>query len=428
MATSASMATMVFLADSTNRAVYKFDAETGEYKGLFAAGFLSGSAPVSMVQSRLDGLMYVGRADGSVLRFDPYTGEYKGILGAGFNSSLVGLACSTDGILYCANSGSTGLILKFEAATGVYQGPIGQWNVNTGGQNTFVDGAYYWCTTTGGQVLKLDRITGQLLASFSPPAPSAPRVMNDLANGQIGYASDASSGVQAGVLRVTQAGEYRGPIAPNWFGAIKDVEVLPDGRTLVDATIIGSPTNNVVGRFDRTTGQYSGLLAANWGLSIVDMEVEQPAVVTGTLTLGDWLVTSANQPVTVDVYKAGTTEFQETVVLPSQPASGTYSLATYYRGAADLYFRGPHWLTKKVTTNILTGGASGVNVTLTNGNCQNADEVVDIADYTILALAFDAIPTSGNWNSQADLNGDEIVDIADYTILALNFDKVGDTP
>lgn len=64
-------------------------------------------------------------------------------------------------------------------------------------------------------------------------------------------------------------------------------------------------------------------------------------------------------------------------------------------------------------------------VLLINGDC-DGNNVIDIADYTILATAFDAIAGDANWDARTDLNGDGIIDIADYTILALNFDAVGD--
>ncbi|MBL8047822.1 MAG: hypothetical protein JNJ45_03985 [Chthonomonas sp.] len=416
-------ASLVFVLDSNSRSIFRFDAETGEYKGIFGNGFFSSSAPVSMAQSSKDGLLYVGRADGLVLRFDPYTGQYLGPLASGFNGSLVGLAMATDGTLYCANSGASALILRFDGATGQYLGPLGQWNVQTGGQNTYVDGNNYFCTNTSGQIVKLDRVTGQLLSITTPPAPSAPRVMNDLGNTNIGYASDASGGIQAGVLRVNQQFQYQGPIAPNWFGAIRDIEAMPDGRVLVAASVINAGSQYVIGRFDRVTGQYGGLLAANWGFNIVDMETETPISINGTLTFGNY--SGVNRPATVRIYEGGTNNLLQTTTLPNQPPSGAYSLSTIYRGNLDLYFEGSHWLRRKVSVNVPTAGLNGVNATLINGNAV-FDDFIDVADYSALAAAFDAIPSSGNWNAQADFNGDDIIDIADYTILAANFDIVGD--
>lgn len=95
-------------------------------------------------------------------------------------------------------------------------------------------------------------------------------------------------------------------------------------------------------------------------------------------------------------------------------------------GTYNVFVRTSHWLRKKFTVTTSSSGTVSVGtVSLKNGDC-NSDNLVDIADYTILATAFDATPTSSNWDPRADLNGDSIVDIADYTILATNFDAVGD--
>lgn len=56
----------------------------------------------------------------------------------------------------------------------------------------------------------------------------------------------------------------------------------------------------------------------------------------------------------------------------------------------------------------------------------NHDGVVDIADYTILALQFDKVLGDPGFDPNADLDHNGIIDIADYTILATQFDLGGD--
>jgi parallel beta-helix repeat protein len=53
----------------------------------------------------------------------------------------------------------------------------------------------------------------------------------------------------------------------------------------------------------------------------------------------------------------------------------------------------------------------------------NDDRIVDIYDAILLANAYNAKPTSPNWNPNADINGDNIVDIFDAILLANNYGK-----
>lgn len=52
------------------------------------------------------------------------------------------------------------------------------------------------------------------------------------------------------------------------------------------------------------------------------------------------------------------------------------------------------------------------------------DGDVDIIDASRLAIAFDSVPASPNWDAAADLNGNNMVDILDASLLAFWFDTV----
>lgn len=148
--------------------------------------------------------------------------------------------------------------------------------------------------------------------------------------------------------------------------------------------------------------------------------------VSGVITLNDFVPGPNGRTVDISLYSGGLlADGPHTVTLD---ASGNYSFTTSAPdGTYDMMIdAGRTWLVKKVSITV-TGGVGTADATVVNGDV-NGEGIVDIADYTDLALAFDATPTSGNWNANADLNGDEIVDIADYTILALAFDKVDDVP
>ena len=57
----------------------------------------------------------------------------------------------------------------------------------------------------------------------------------------------------------------------------------------------------------------------------------------------------------------------------------------------------------------------------------DGDNAVTVFDYNMLSAAFDSVPGSPNWNSNADLDGDKVVTVFDYNILSANFDKTGDS-
>lgn len=198
--------------------------------------------------------------------------------------------------------------------------------------------------------------------------------------------------------------------------------------------LIGWPQQNKIGDYlavSSANNQVNVIFPATWsgGQDVYYARIPAPDLtLTGTLTLGDWIPDEAGQVVNYEILNvSGATVQSGNLTLG---AAGTYSLKLnpdLCHVALTVKLKGAHWLTKTVYTGSvgLAGQAMGVDVA-SNGNTHNVDNTIDIADYTDLALAFDATPASSNWNANADLNGDGVVDIADYTILALHFDETGD--
>lgn len=208
-------------------------------------------------------------------------------------------------------------------------------------------------------------------------------------------------------------GAYQSPwLNGNWGGAMYDaqMEIGPYFQPLVEAA---NPTHT--SHMDINLVSFSGTVIGAPG-----------ATVSGNVVLDGWTGAVNGRSVNFTIYNGTTSVGTATATLNS---SGNYSFTTNVPNGTYTMIANANraWLKKKTTMTIAGGAATNVNFTVKNGDC-NDDTLVDIADYTLLALAFDATPTSGNWNVQADLNGDEIVDIADYTILALAFDMVDDTP
>lgn len=113
--------------------------------------------------------------------------------------------------------------------------------------------------------------------------------------------------------------------------------------------------------------------------------------------------------------------------IPNSLADGTYTIKANIDNGT--------WIKRKVDSVVVTGGAaSGMSFTLPNGDIVD-EGIIDIADYSKLALYFDRNNTDPDWTTQdgdgispsmCDLNRDTLVDIADYTALALAFDKFDD--
>lgn len=142
---------------------------------------------------------------------------------------------------------------------------------------------------------------------------------------------------------------------------------------------------------------------------------------------------SPHRPITIEVRNPGSqTPLYTSTLVPA--ADGSFSVSTGLSGTYDIAVKGKTHLRKVLPNVVLEAeGISGLVWTLFNGDVNN-DNIIDIADYTYLALAFDADQSNPAWSvpdsqgvalQDSDLNGDGIVDIADYTILATNFDGVG---
>lgn len=148
--------------------------------------------------------------------------------------------------------------------------------------------------------------------------------------------------------------------------------------------------------------------------------------VSGTVLLeGLTLSQLAGHSVTVQLRTPGTQTVIETTSA-TLGVNGAFSMATAQVGNFDIAIKGSKWLRKVLPNVTLTGsGVSGLSASLWTGDVAQ-DNVVDLTDYTALVVAFNAVPSSGNWNAAADLNEDGVVDLTDYTYVVTNFNKVGD--
>lgn len=158
---------------------------------------------------------------------------------------------------------------------------------------------------------------------------------------------------------------------------------------------------------------------------------------SGTVTLANWTLTPDVWFMHVGIADPVTNTLVDDFFAVSDANGNWQGNTVVANGTYDLYIKAGTWLSKKIGTINVTGSPiTGQNATLINGDVDTND-IIDIADYTLLAAAFSAVldedgdssngnQSSANWDPFADLNGDGIVDIGDYTILAAGFSGVGD--
>ncbi|MCE9557963.1 MAG: hypothetical protein K8R88_03340 [Armatimonadetes bacterium] len=158
--------------------------------------------------------------------------------------------------------------------------------------------------------------------------------------------------------------------------------------------------------------------------------------ITGTITLQDWVPPTTDKAVSYELRDAGANVvYSGTVTLDVAGAYTAVIPDTIPAGTYDMAFKGSTWLFKKNSVTI--DGVTpiiGNDYSLLNGNCANADQAIDLSDYTQVVTAFNALlvdPNNGglpsaNWDALADVNGDAGVDLTDYTVVVSNFNALGD--
>ncbi|MBL8049245.1 MAG: trypsin-like serine protease [Chthonomonas sp.] len=189
--------------------------------------------------------------------------------------------------------------------------------------------------------------------------------------------------------------------------------------------------NSFNGRFDDNPnpllfGSVSGFskLSADGGWIESTLNSMNPGRVSGTIVLSNLSIPMTNTAANVTIHDVTTDAQLETSASPIA-IDGGWTISTALRGNYRVRVKAGTWLSRSQVVNITNGWTRNIaQGNALNGDC-NGDNIIDIADYSLLASKFDLTSTSAGWDVRADLNRDNIVDIADYTILATNFDAVG---
>ncbi len=145
------------------------------------------------------------------------------------------------------------------------------------------------------------------------------------------------------------------------------------------------------------------------------------SALSGTISFNDFVGSQAGRVVSVVVTAVGSTTalFSGSTILG---ASGTYSINVpgLAAGSYDLYLDGTPFLKKKRSLTWTASGASAINASLVNGDCDNSGEV-DAADIDLVISAFGAVVGNGNYSVSVDVDGSAEVDAADIDIVIANF-------
>jgi|GEM_PF-2535883 len=146
------------------------------------------------------------------------------------------------------------------------------------------------------------------------------------------------------------------------------------------------------------------------------------ATIEGVVSLNDFVGDNSMIPVTIDIRNVDNLTALETHPV-SLDTNGHYSFTTTTSlgGTYDVVAKASHWLRQKRSAVEFTGTNVTVDFTLTNGDCDEDNEVTS-TDLSIVLAALDVAPG----DMTADLNGDQNITVSDLSIVLASMDTMGD--
>lgn len=426
LAATCAHATLAFVPDMWLGAVFKFDAETGEYKGIIGSGFVG--QPRSVEQNPNDSRLYVScynSGTGYIVRLNPYTGEYLGQVGTGILQNPDDIAFGSDGTMYVTDySGSGWVILKFDPITGEYKGLIANGFIGGSGIGASLvsSGDDLYVMGAGATAIqKFNGITGEYLGVIGSGFFESGRglALTTIDGEETLLAGQQNSTGSVFKFRTSDAA-YQGMIAGGGFvPLVRATAVLPNGWVIVRGYSSGT---EYIARFVPETGEYKGLFAANWNLSGIGLAVEAKATISGTVVFEDYEGTGVNRPVTFEVYDgANLLDTVNAVLVPNAGSPTAYSIQTSAHGSnLTLKARGSRWLKQAVSgVDTSAGPISGVNYSLINGDVDQDGEIT-LSDIDIVIGQYGTgFPDTSP--EDADVNGTLEVELTDIDIVIANY-------
>jgi|GEM_PF-4598279 len=421
---------MVFGVNETANLIMKFDLDTGDYKG--SASFLSGD--IYDMDQGPDGLLYCLVSGNVIRKIDPYSGEYKGDIGTGFFTGASSLSVGPDGVVYVATN--TG-VFRFEP-NGTYKGIFGGGFINPGFFSTMavgLDNTAYVVNEQSDMIMKFDAATGQYKGNLASGF-SGTGILWSLAvtPDDTLYVRQYNTNPGTTIFRFDATdGTYKGSLGTGFLQNTSQLSsaglvVSADGTLVVNtpmssgATLLGFSLM----KFGASDGKYDGYVGFGF-VNGYGLAIEQPATISGKITLQGCPVIPSGYIATLYVYKAGTTTLLETVVADLAP-NGDYTAKVFSRGNVDIYAKPTLCLSKKVVVDIPAGGLTNVNVLQCLSGDADGDDYIGTDDYIILNSSFDKSKGDSGYDGRADFACDDYIGTDDYLLLNANFDVNGARP
>ncbi|MCC6427483.1 MAG: beta-propeller fold lactonase family protein [Phycisphaerales bacterium] len=265
----------VLIADGTAHHLARFSAD-GDSIGTFATGALAGRNALAYGPDRR--LYVLDSANNAVLRYNAITGEYLGEFvtpGSGGLSDPRGMVFAPDGKLYITGQAASAKVARFDAQTGAFESvfalaPPFPRDIAIG-----PDGNIYVICEICQDVIRFNITTGASMGRFVDVAPDGCQKPYAMEFGPDGHLYITSSGTEDAIRRYNgNTGAFINvfadhPLMDDPF----DLKFSPDGSTLY----VSCQTSKNVVAFDGSTGAFLSEFASpgeaglgqTWGLAVM---------------------------------------------------------------------------------------------------------------------------------------------------------------
>ena len=174
---------------------------------------------------------------------------------------------------------------------------------------------------------------------------------------------------------------------------------------------------------------YFGTSGSSGNVATVRLRAEPPPTLTlsGAVTLVDYSAAPAGRSIQFALKSVSSTATIHSVTA-TLGTGGSYSFTipgSISPGSYHLFADGSPFLKRKTPFTLTASGATGINFSLPNGDCDNSGEV-DAADIDAVIAAFGLINGSPGYSLSVDVDGSTEVDAADIDVVISNFGATDD--
>ena len=109
------------------------------------------------------------------------------------------------------------------------------------------------------------------------------------------------------------------------------------------------------------------------------------------------------------------------------PAAGNGTLTGLTAGTYQVKIKHPKYLSR-VETITLAPGSNALSFGELDGGDADDNNIVELTDFSFLAVAFGTVSGDQSYDDRADFNGNSNVELADFSILSSNYNEAGEEP